>query len=114
MGKGIMDDVVEASGGGFLFEEKTTFGSPCPSACLESQSEIKVEITTDRFPSETSWELIDLCSSTTVGSYPGDDNLDDDYMGDDYSYNDYNASDTDGVNDYYPMRRRLGRDYTAY
>ncbi len=58
----LADGVTVASGGSFTFSEATSNIGGClspPTSCLANEIEIFISITTDNYPSETSWDLVD-------------------------------------------------------
>jgi len=60
----------EFEGGGFA----THFGEG--SCCGKGEKLVEVKINTDKFPGQTSWEILDACSEETVigsGAFDGED-----------------------------------------
>jgi len=73
------DDNLAKSGDSFGFNESTAIGGGCPSAapsvspspttfCPSGNDLIQLELKTDKYPGDTSWELISLVTNMTMYS----------------------------------------------
>jgi hypothetical protein len=79
------EDTYIGGGGAFFASESLFFGPDCPGStpsptpappsCATGESLFKLELTTDAYGGETSWDLVNECSGTTAASSGGYGNL---------------------------------------